>query len=107
MCVLFTKKNIFELNKYAYIVVNFGVLFFSSSFFLHLFYAAVMQRITVDVGQIRLIGIATCLYLCMDSCGNLYCSVGILVFLFLSLFCLLVSAYFSSLLFVGELSMLK
>ncbi|XP_031621302.1 serine/threonine-protein kinase DDB_G0283821 [Contarinia nasturtii] len=34
----------------------------------------ILQRNTVDVGQIRLIGIATCLYLCMDSCGNLYSS---------------------------------
>lgn len=37
--------------------------------------AAILQRSTVGVGQIRLIGIATCLYLCMDACGNLYGSV--------------------------------
>lgn len=41
------------------------------------FFSAILQRNTVDVGQIRLIGIATCLYLCMDSCGNLYSTVCI------------------------------
>lgn len=40
-------------------------------------FVAILQRNTVDVGQIRLIGIATCLYLCMDTCGNLYSSVCI------------------------------
>lgn len=51
-----------------------------SFIFVHSFLlSAFLQRNTVDVGQIRLIGIATCLYLCMDPCGNLYTSVSILV----------------------------
>lgn len=32
----------------------------------------VLQRSSVSIGQLRIQGVATCLYLCMDSCGLLY-----------------------------------
>ncbi|XP_037036953.1 uncharacterized protein LOC119074783 isoform X2 [Bradysia coprophila] len=32
----------------------------------------ILQRATVDVGKIRIQGVATCLFLCMDACGNVY-----------------------------------
>lgn len=32
----------------------------------------ILQRTTVDVGQIKIQGVATCLYLCMDQCGAVY-----------------------------------
>lgn len=34
--------------------------------------SAILQRATVDVGKIRIQGVATCLFLCMDACGNVY-----------------------------------
>lgn len=52
----------------------------------YFFFAAIFQRNSVNVGQIRLIGIATCLYLCMDACGNLYGSVSVLCLFFCFLF---------------------
>ncbi|XP_043257968.1 uncharacterized protein LOC122400511 [Colletes gigas] len=33
---------------------------------------AIFQRTSVSRGQLRIQGVATCLYLCMDSCGLLY-----------------------------------
>ncbi|CAG9803795.1 unnamed protein product [Chironomus riparius] len=35
----------------------------------------ILQRTTVNVGQIKIQGVATCLFLCMDSCGITYGSV--------------------------------
>uniref|UniRef100_A0A6I9VI19 Fibroblast growth factor n=1 Tax=Bactrocera dorsalis TaxID=27457 RepID=A0A6I9VI19_BACDO len=32
----------------------------------------ILQRSTVDVGRIKIQGVATCLYLCMDACGAVY-----------------------------------
>uniref|UniRef100_T1PIP8 Fibroblast growth factor n=1 Tax=Musca domestica TaxID=7370 RepID=T1PIP8_MUSDO len=32
----------------------------------------ILQRSTVDVGRIKVQGVATCLYLCMDPCGAVY-----------------------------------
>ncbi|XP_055853164.1 probable serine/threonine-protein kinase DDB_G0282963 isoform X2 [Episyrphus balteatus] len=32
----------------------------------------ILQRTTVDVGRIKIQGVATCLYLCMDQCGAVY-----------------------------------
>ncbi|CAD6992101.1 unnamed protein product [Ceratitis capitata] len=37
---------------------------------------AILQRSTVDVGRIKIQGVATCLYLCMDACGAVYGSFG-------------------------------
>uniref|UniRef100_A0A1L8DJH2 Fibroblast growth factor n=2 Tax=Nyssomyia neivai TaxID=330878 RepID=A0A1L8DJH2_9DIPT len=34
----------------------------------------ILQRTTVDVGKIKIQGVATCLYLCMDMCGGIYAS---------------------------------
>ncbi|XP_059608827.1 uncharacterized protein LOC132256429 [Phlebotomus argentipes] len=34
----------------------------------------ILQRTTVDVGKIKIQGVATCLYLCMDLCGGIYAS---------------------------------
>jgi len=44
----------------------------------HLF-LAILQRTTVNVGQIKIQGVATCLFLCMDSCGVTYGSVSITI----------------------------
>lgn len=38
--------------------------------------SAIFQRISVSRGQLRIQGVATCLYLCMDVCGLLYGSVS-------------------------------
>ncbi|KAG5682019.1 hypothetical protein PVAND_011411 [Polypedilum vanderplanki] len=35
----------------------------------------ILQRTTVNVGQIKIQGVATCLFLCMDSCGFSYGSI--------------------------------
>ncbi|XP_031773582.1 uncharacterized protein LOC105735822, partial [Apis florea] len=35
-------------------------------------FPAIFQRTSVSRGQLRIQGVATCLYLCMDSCGLLY-----------------------------------
>uniref|UniRef100_A0A1B0D2A0 Uncharacterized protein n=1 Tax=Phlebotomus papatasi TaxID=29031 RepID=A0A1B0D2A0_PHLPP len=35
---------------------------------------AILQRTTVDVGKVKIQGVATCLYLCMDMCGGIYAS---------------------------------
>ncbi|CAO1406946.1 unnamed protein product [Diamesa serratosioi] len=32
----------------------------------------ILQRTTVNVGQIKIQGVATCLFLCMDTCGTAY-----------------------------------
>lgn len=46
------------------------------------FFLAILQRTSVDVGRIRIQGVATCLYLCMDACGSVYGSVSyFLIFL--------------------------
>lgn len=47
----------------------------------HLF-LAILQRTTVNVGQIKIQGVATCLFLCMDSCGVTYGSVSITIIFF-------------------------
>jgi Fibroblast growth factor len=39
-------------------------------------FAAILQRTTVDIGQIKVQGVATCLFLCMDACGSVYGSVS-------------------------------
>lgn len=39
-------------------------------------FSAIFQRTSVSRGQLRIQGVATCLYLCMDSCGLLYGSVS-------------------------------
>lgn len=41
------------------------------------FNPAILQRTTVDVGKVKIQGVATCLYLCMDMCGGIYASVSI------------------------------
>jgi hypothetical protein len=41
-----------------------------------LVFLAILQRTTVNVGQIKIQGVATCLFLCMDSCGVTYGSVS-------------------------------
>lgn len=38
--------------------------------------SAIFQRTSISRGQLRIQGVATCLYLCMDSCGLLYGSVS-------------------------------
>uniref|UniRef100_A0A1B0C9E0 Fibroblast growth factor n=1 Tax=Lutzomyia longipalpis TaxID=7200 RepID=A0A1B0C9E0_LUTLO len=38
------------------------------------FPSSILQRTTVDVGKIKIQGVATCLYLCMDMCGGIYAS---------------------------------
>lgn len=48
---------------------NFTIFFFIS-------FAAILQRTTVNVGQIKIQGVATCLFLCMDTCGTAYGSVS-------------------------------
>lgn len=40
------------------------------------YFPAIFQRTSVSRGQLRIQGVATCLYLCMDSCGLLYGSVS-------------------------------
>lgn len=44
--------------------------------FFSLLVLAILQRGTVDVGQIKIQGVATCLFLCMDACGNVYGTVS-------------------------------
>lgn len=39
-------------------------------------FLAILQRTTVDVGLIKIQGIASCLFLCMDQCGVVYGSVS-------------------------------
>lgn len=60
-------------NNRAY--KNFLTIMFLIFNFL-LFFPAILQRATVDVGQIRIQGVATCLFLCMDACGNVYGAVS-------------------------------
>ncbi|EFN80857.1 hypothetical protein EAI_11889, partial [Harpegnathos saltator] len=36
----------------------------------------IFQRTSVSRGQLKIQGVATCLYLCMDVCGLLYGSVS-------------------------------
>lgn len=43
---------------------------------LFILFSAILQRGTVDIGQIRIQGVATCLFLCMDACGNVYGTVS-------------------------------
>lgn len=69
-----------EIIDFAY-HFNTDVVFIS--FFFIVLFPAILQRTTVDVGQIRLQGVATCLYLCMDACGNMYGSVRIIFVLYL------------------------
>ncbi|VVC28426.1 Cytokine IL1/FGF,Fibroblast growth factor family [Cinara cedri] len=33
---------------------------------------AILQRTSVNIGQLKIQGVATCMYLCMDACGLLY-----------------------------------
>lgn len=40
------------------------------------YFSAIVQRTTVNVGQIKIQALATCLFLCMDSCGLTYGSVS-------------------------------
>lgn len=53
----------------------FMIRFFKIEWFF--FVSAILQRATVDVGKIRIQGVATCLFLCMDACGNVYGTVCI------------------------------
>lgn len=43
-----------------------------------LFIPAILQRTTVDIGQIKIQSVATCLFLCMDQCGFVYGSVSVI-----------------------------
>uniref|UniRef100_A0A182P6R5 Uncharacterized protein n=1 Tax=Anopheles epiroticus TaxID=199890 RepID=A0A182P6R5_9DIPT len=36
----------------------------------------ILQRTTVGIGQIKIQAVATCLFLCMDTCGSVYGSVS-------------------------------
>jgi hypothetical protein len=56
---------------YIFYLFNFRLMFFTFSF------TAIVQRTTVNVGQIKIQALATCLFLCMDACGNTYGSVRI------------------------------
>lgn len=40
------------------------------------FIIAILHRTTVDIGQIKIQSVATCLFLCMDQCGIVYGSVS-------------------------------
>lgn len=40
------------------------------------FITAILHRTTVDIGQIKIQSVATCLFLCMDQCGTVYGSVS-------------------------------
>ncbi|XP_050545275.1 protein let-756 isoform X2 [Daktulosphaira vitifoliae] len=35
-------------------------------------YCVILQRASVNTGQLKIQGVATCMYLCMDACGLLY-----------------------------------
>lgn len=48
----------------------------SLTFVFYFLIAAILQRTTVAAGQIRIQGVATCLFLCMDTCGTVYGSVS-------------------------------
>jgi len=62
---------------HVYLIVIKSKLFFvTHSHALFRFIAAILQRTTVNVGQIKIQGVATCLFLCMDSCGTTYGSVS-------------------------------
>lgn len=37
--------------------------------------SVILQRTSVNMGQLKIQGVATCMYLCMDACGLLYGSV--------------------------------
>uniref|UniRef100_A0A336M9R4 Fibroblast growth factor n=1 Tax=Culicoides sonorensis TaxID=179676 RepID=A0A336M9R4_CULSO len=41
-------------------------------FFLNFFVTAILHRTSVDIGQIKIQSVATCLFLCMDACGTVY-----------------------------------
>lgn len=65
--------------SFAHFPLLYSQFIFSAPF------TAILQRNTVNVGQIRLVSIATCLYLCMDECGNLYSTVsGLYLLAFMS-----------------------
>lgn len=42
-------------------------------------FSAILQRTAVDVGKIKLQSVATCMFLCMDGCGNPFASVSFVV----------------------------
>lgn len=44
---------------------------------IYFFISAILQRTTVGIGQMKIQGVATCQYLCMDECGLLYGSVSV------------------------------
>lgn len=44
--------------------------------FIYIF-LAILQRTTVDVGRIKIQGVSSCLFLCMDLCGVVYGSVSL------------------------------
>ncbi|KAG8224509.1 hypothetical protein J437_LFUL004992 [Ladona fulva] len=50
---------------------------YPKSNFLVLLPAAILQRTSVSTGRLKIQGVATCLFLCMDRCGLLYGSVSL------------------------------
>lgn len=74
-----------EKHKTGKKCIFFFLILFFFLFFFIVFCLAILQRSSVDVGRIRIQGVATCLYLCMDACGSVYGSVSFF-FLFFSFF---------------------
>ncbi|OAD60900.1 Fibroblast growth factor like protein [Eufriesea mexicana] len=60
----------------AFILPNRAVALMSFLTFAYHSKPTIFQRTSVSRGQLRIQGVATCLYLCMDSCGLLYGSVS-------------------------------
>lgn len=75
-----------EKHKTGKKCIFFFLILFFCFFFLYCFYLAILQRSSVDVGRIRIQGVATCLYLCMDACGSVYGSVSFFSHFFLIFF---------------------
>lgn len=39
-------------------------------------FSAILQRTAVDVGKVKIQSVATCMFLCMDTCGNPFAAVS-------------------------------
>lgn len=81
-CEWYGEATTNQHNKHNYINSSYSICIniFNKTSFISLIFSAILQRTTVDIGQIKIQGVATCLFLCMDTCGTVYGSVNIIAF---------------------------
>lgn len=79
LCVLPIAKWQFKICKQS-IFLSFIFIIIFMFYLLLLLFSAIIERSSYDVGVLKIRGVATCLYLCMNSCGHLYGSVSDLYF---------------------------